>query len=147
MADRDIFLNYNFAVECGPGRFAYFMKVEGLSVVMSKIAYRESGSQGGGVAPVRKLPGRAQYGDVTLLQGATADLEIWNWLMNVVNGNCERRTVSISVRPPNGGTPEQTRWNLFEAWPCEWELYPLDALGQGPLIAKLVLTHEGLTRT
>lgn len=145
MADTDIFRNYNFIVNMVPGGDAYFTEVEGLSIAVSKIAYREGGSAGGGVAPVRKLPGQVEYGDVTLRWGLTADRAIWDWLMKTVEGNVERRLVSIIMRPPNGG-PEQTRWNLDKAWPCLWRGAKLDGLAQGVAIETLVLAHEGLTR-
>lgn len=146
MADTDIFRNYNFIAELGQGQTAYFTEVDGLSVAVRTIEYREGGSAGGGAAPVRKLPGRVEYGDVTLRWGLTADMKIWEWLMKAVSGEVERRQVSIILLPPHGGAPEQTRWNLNNAWPCEWRGAKLDALAQGAAIETLVLAHEGLTR-
>jgi len=146
MADTEIFRNYNFIAELGQGQTAYFTEVEGLSVTVRAIDYREGGSAGGGAAPVRKLHGRVEYGDVTLRWGLTADMHIWEWLMKAVSGDIERRQVSIILLPPNGGSPEQTRWNLNNAWPTSWRGAKLDALAQGAAIETLVLAHEGLTR-
>ncbi|MGH8520705.1 MAG: phage tail protein [Gammaproteobacteria bacterium] len=141
MPDTDIYRNYNFVLEMGQGNLAWFTEVEDLSIKVPAIAYRAGGEQ----AAVRKLPGRVEYGDITLRWGLTESLVLWEWLMTGVNGNIERREVSIILLKPDG-QGEQTRWNLHNAWATEWRGAKLDALAQGAAIETLVLTHEGLTR-
>ena len=142
MAESDIFRNYNFILELGQGSVGgYFTEVSGLEVKVEAIDYRE-----GGAAPaVRKLAGRVSYGDITLKWGLTESTEMWDWLMTAVNGNVERREVSIILLKPDG-QGEQTRWNLHNAWATEWRGAKLDATAQGAAIASLVVTHEGLAQ-
>lgn len=141
MPDTEIYRNYNFVLEMGQGNLAWFTEVEDLSIKVKAIDYREGGAQ----AAVRKLPGRVEYGDITLRWGLTESLVLWEWLMTGVNGKIERREVSIILLKPDG-QGEQTRWNLHNAWATEWRGAKLDALAQSAAIETLVLTHEGLTR-
>jgi phage tail-like protein len=38
------------------------------------------------------------------------------------------------------------RWNLFNAWPSEWQSTTLDTLGSETAIETLKLTFEGVER-
>lgn len=140
MADADIYRNYNFILDIGEGPVGYFTEVSGLSVDIEAIDYRE-----GGAGPaVRKLAGRASYGDITLKWGLSASRELWDWMMTAAAGTVERRHISIILTSPGGA--EQTRWNLTNAWPRGWRGADLDALGNEAAVESLTLVCEGLER-
>jgi phage tail-like protein len=44
------------------------------------------------------------------------------------------------------GTAEVLRWNLDNAWPCEWSGVSFDALGREVAIEELKLSFDTLTR-
>ena len=44
------------------------------------------------------------------------------------------------------GTTEAIRWNLLNAWPCEWHGPTLDGLGRDLAIAELKLAYDELQR-
>jgi phage tail-like protein len=140
MADNDIYRGYNFILDLGEGPAGYFTEVSGLNIEVEAIDYREGGS---GPA-VRKLAGRVRYGDVTLKWGMTRDRALWDWLMQSVSGNVERRHISIILVDPNGG--EQTRWNLTNAWPTSWRGAELDALSNDAALETLSFAIEGVER-
>jgi phage tail-like protein len=133
--------SYNFKLLINGVTEGHFTEVGGLGVQVERIAYREGGNN----AQVRAIPGRVTYAAVTLRFGLTSSHELWEWLMNAVNGKVHRRHVSIVMLDPSGST-EVLRWNLINAWPQEWYGAPLNAMSQELAIETLVLAHEGLHR-
>jgi phage tail-like protein len=141
MAEQNIYRAYNFVLDLGGGKVCYFTKINGLSVDIETIDFRE-----GGAGPaVRKLAGRVAYNNIELKWGLTESTEMWDWLMTAVKGEVSRRNISIILRDTDG-KKEVTRWNLDNAWPCKWRGAPLDALSNEIAIETLHLAHEGLTR-
>ena len=49
------------------------------------------------------------------------------------------------VLEPNGAD-EGLRWNLYNAFPCEWSCTPFDALGREAAIEQLKLAFDNLDR-
>jgi phage tail-like protein len=141
MPDIEIYRSYNFVLDIQNVTVGYFTEVSGLSVSVEAISYRE----GGGAQAVRKLPGRVEYGDVTLKWGMSESTELWTWLMNVAAGNVERKEVSIILLKPDG-QQENARWNLHNTWPRAWRGARLDALGHEVAYETLTLVHEGIER-
>lgn len=141
MPETDIYRAYNFVLDLGNGESGYFTEVSGLSVSVENIEYRE----GGGAPVARQLAGRVTYGPVSLKWGLSSSMELWNWLMTAVNGNVERKNVSIILKS-NDGQKETTRWNLTNAWLKECKCANLNSMGQEVAIETLTLVHEGLER-
>ena len=86
-----------------------------------------------------------EYSDVTLRYGLTSSRELWDWMMDVVKGQTQRRSVSIVVLD-NEGSQEMMRWNLDNAWPSEWRGAALDALTHEVAIEHLTLVFDELSR-
>ncbi|MEZ5777133.1 MAG: phage tail protein [Paracoccaceae bacterium] len=129
--------NYNFIVEIdGVGNGA-FSEVSGLDSETEVIEYRA----GNDVNPsVRKIPGLHKFGDVTLKRGITGSNGIWQWRKQVVDGQIERRGVSIILL--DEARAEVMRWNLFEAWPAKYAGPMLAATGNEVAIETLVIVCE-----
>ncbi|MCQ8180970.1 phage tail protein [Methylomonas sp. SURF-1] len=140
MAEAEIYRNYNFILDWGGQNGAYFTEIDGLSIDVETIDYRE----GGGAPAVRKLEGRVAYGNVVLRWGVSENKDVWNWLMQSTRGKADRREISIILLKPYGQAEEATRWNLHNAWPCKWKGARLESLGQGVAIQTLEIAHEGL---
>ena len=132
---------YNFNLLINNVTSGHFVEVTGLDVLVDKILYREAGNN----QIVRAIPGRVTYSSVTLRYGLTSSSELWEWLMTAVNGQVNRRNVSIVMLDSSGST-EILRWNLLNAWPEQWHGAPLDALSRELAIETLVLAHDGLER-
>lgn len=137
----DPYRAYNFKLLVNNVTEGHFTEVTGLGVQVERISYREAGNN----AVVRAIPGRVTYPPVTLRYGLTSATDLWDWLMTAVNGEVDRRNVSVVMLDP-GGTGEVLRWNLLNAWPEEWYGAPLDAMSRSLAIETLVLAHEGLQR-
>ena len=138
----DPFRNYNFLLTIQDVGDARFTECVGMGMRIHPIRYRESGA--GQI--VRALPGPVEYSEVTLRYGLTASTDLWNWLLLGVRGTVARRHVSVVMLDTDGVT-EATRWNLINAWPCQWSGAPLDAHGREVAIEELHLAFDSLDRS
>ncbi len=119
----------------------HFTEVRGLGVSTELITYQEAGLN----STVRAVPGRTKFSPVELMYGLTSSRDLWDWLMETVQGRVRRTEVSVAMLDPSGAS-EVMRWNLANAWPMEWRGAPLAAVGNELAIETLVLAHEGITR-
>jgi phage tail-like protein len=140
-ARNDPFAAFNFIVEIEGIAKVGFSEVYGLAVEIEAVEYREGGDPS---LPVRKLPGRAKYSNITLKRGSTPDLTLWKWIKSVVDGQAMRASVAITLL--NNQRQPVARWNVREAWPCKYEGPSLNAKGNEVAIESLELCHEGLER-
>ena len=138
----DPYRNYNFLLTVQDIAEARFVECTGLGMRVHPIRYRESGAS----QIVRALPGPVEYGEVTLRYGLTTSLDLWNWLLASASGTVKRRHVSVVMLDPDGAK-EAFRWNLINAWPCEWRGAPLDALGREAAIEEMHLAYDSLDRS
>lgn len=137
----DPYRNYNFLLSIQDVAEARFTECLGLGMRIHPIRYRESGA--GQI--VRALPGPVEYAEVTLRYGLTSSIDLWNWLLQGARGTVQRRHVSV-VMLESDGVREAIRWNLINAWPCQWSGAPLDALGREAAIEELHLAFDSLDR-
>lgn len=138
----DPYRAYNFKLEIQGVTEGHFSECSGMAVRVPSIPYREAGA--GQV--VHRLPGPIDYGEITLRYGLTSSTQLWTWFQTAVNGQVERRNVSIVMLGDDGSTPV-TQWNLINAWPCEWRGALLDALGREAAIESITLVFETLNRS
>ena len=136
----DPYGNYNFHVEIDGISRAAFREASGFDSSVDVVEYRE----GGDPRTTRKLPGMAKYANIVLKRGVTDDARLWQWHLDVVNGNFERKNGSV-VLLDNAGQ-EKVRWNFTRAWPAKWTGPDLTAEGNAVAIETLELAHEGLVR-
>jgi phage tail-like protein len=137
----DPFRAYNFKLLIDGVTEGHFTQCSGLRAKVDVIPYRE----GGGGTVVRKLAGPLNLGNVTLSYGFTTSPELWSWFLASMNGQPQRKNVSVLMLGMDGMT-EVLRYNLLECWPCDWEVAAFDALSNQVAIARLVLTFESINR-
>jgi phage tail-like protein len=140
-ASSDPYRAYNFKLEIQGVTEGHFTECSGLEVKVQTLEYREAGTSQG----VRKLPGRTEYAAVTLRYGLTRSTDLWSWFQKSVQGEVERRNVSILLLGPEG-VNEVLRWNLIDAWPSGWRGMPLDAQSREVAIETLTLAFDRLER-
>ncbi|MHC4954364.1 MAG: phage tail protein [Planctomycetota bacterium] len=128
---------YNFKLETGISE-SHFTGCTGFGVSIDSIRYREGGEK----QIEHRLAGAPRFHEATLHYGMTKGRELFDWLMKSVAGEVERRDCSIVMLTPAG--IEAVRWNLFQAWPCEWRGAPLDAMSREVAIERLVICYEGI---
>jgi phage tail-like protein len=142
MAANDPYRSYNFKLDISGVVEGHFTECTGLGVRVEAIKYREAGNN----QLVRHIPGPVDYTPVTLRYGMTSSRELWDWLMKAVQGNVERKNVSIIMLDSQGQT-ETMRWNLLDAWPAEWQGAPLNATERSIAIESLTLVYDSIERT
>jgi phage tail-like protein len=109
----DPFPNFNFLVELDGITRAAFHDCSGFESSVEVIEYSEGGSLSS-----MKLPGRVKYANIMLKRGMTADLELYNWHLSVVQGQTVRKNGSIMLMDRTGGNL-LARWDFTQAWPTK----------------------------
>ncbi|MCL2817916.1 MAG: phage tail protein [Clostridiales bacterium] len=132
--------NFMFRVEIDGGRMNGFFECTGLGSGIEVIPYRD------GTDPkrVRKQPGMVVYSDVKLKWGVTDSRDMYDWYKCGLDGNVERKNVSIILINENGN--EIARWCLTNAWPSAYEGPNFAAFGTDMAYESLTLVCERMER-
>ena len=135
--------NYNFLVDLGTGETegpqAGFSEVILPTSVLDVIEYRSGNEKESGV---RKIPGRAHYGNVVFKRGVIGSLDLYQWWNDTRNGNINSfRTVTVQLQDEEH-TAVVLTWKFMRAWPVRYEFSPLEAKGKDTLIEILELAFE-----
>jgi len=78
--------------------------------------------------------------DIVLKWGTTDSQELYQWHLQVIQGNLVRKNGSVVLLDSQGN--EKLRWNFFSAWPSKWTGPTLNAKGSDVAIEELTLTCE-----
>lgn len=89
---------------------------------------------------VRKAPGRTTFEDVTLERVYSGLDELSVWREAIVNGNIDRRTVSIEYLRNDGSVVR--KYSLYNCYPNKWELPEMDAGGSNTAVEKITFSVE-----
>jgi phage tail-like protein len=92
---------------------------------------------------VRKLVGLRKYSNITLKRGYTKDDSLWQWYTNILNGNPDRRNVTITLM--DEARAAVIRWHAENVWINKIEGPSFKASGNDVAIESVELVHEGLT--
>src|SRR4051812_14245268 len=90
---KDPLRNFRFRVEIDGIQQAGFSEASGFEATTDVIEYRE----GNDPTHVRKLPGLTKYGNISLKWGITDSKELYSWHKDTINGNIQRKNISIIV--------------------------------------------------
>ena len=142
MARHDPLRNFRFRLEISGIQTAGFSAVSIGPTTTDVIDYRE----GTDPSHVRKLSGLTRYGNVTLKNGVTTSLELYNWHKQIVSGQLatSRKQVAIVVQDEAG--TDVARYVVSEAWPIKYDPGDLNATGNDVFIETLELVNEGVER-
>jgi phage tail-like protein len=128
---------YNFTVEITGVNAGFFKSVSGLSAELEVIEFQD-----GDDLKIRKRPGVARFGDVTLEKGYIVTNDLQEWWLAARNGQYERKDVSIILNDNAGN--EIRRWNLFGCWPKKWETGRLEGGKSTALLESITFVVEDL---
>jgi len=135
--------NYNFLVDIGTGETggpsAGFCEVILPASTIDVIEYRSGNEKESGV---RKIPGRARYGNVILKRGVIGGLDLYEWWNDTRNGDINSLlTVRVSLQNEDR-TEIVLTWVFLRAWPTRYEFSSLEGKGKETLIEVLELAFE-----
>ena len=136
----DPYANFNFLVEIDGVTRAAFSDATGFDTTIDVHEYREGGEN----TTVRKLPGPTKFSNIVLKWGLTDDHELYDWIIQAVKGNVQRKNGSIVALDLQGN--EKVRWNFRNAWPTKWHGPDFSAKGNDAAIETLELANEGIER-
>ena len=136
----DPYRNFLFRVVIDGIIQAGFMECSGFDSTTDVIEYRE----GDEITTPRKGPGLTKYGDLTLKWGLTDSQELWDWRQRIIDGNVDRRNISIVVLDDQGN--ERIHWRCVRAWPSKLDPPDFNAKGNDVSMVALTITHEGVTQ-
>ncbi len=126
--------NFYFFVDgFSTGRFA---GVDGLSLEMDVIEYREGGRP---LLPLYRQ-GKVKHGRVVLKRGFVTNPELWNWLTKVGMGTVPRKNLSIQLHDNAGELV--TKWDLYNCLPVKWNISGLDGKGSEVIYESLEFVTE-----
>ena len=92
----DPYGNFNFLVEIDGIARAAFSDVSGFDTTIDVTEYREGGEN----TTPRKLPGQAKYSNIVLKWGLTSDRELYDWVLQTVQGDIQRTARSSPSTAP-----------------------------------------------
>ncbi len=140
MRSPDPYKVFRFVIEINGTRVGGFSEVTGLEVRTEVDEYRE-----GGVNDyVHKIAKETRYPNLTLKRGITDATEFWDWHRQIVEGDIERKTITVVLLDSLGA--EKWRWIFEEAYPVKWNGTDLNATGNTVLVESIELAHHGLTK-
>jgi phage tail-like protein len=136
----DPFRGFNFSVEIDNIPRAAFSEVSGLTGEGDAVDYREGTDM---QHNVRKLVGLRKYTNLMLKRGYTQDGTVWAWWANIMNGQPDRRNVTIVLM--DEARKPVLRWHAENAWINKIEGPAFKAAGNEVAMESMELVHEGLT--
>jgi phage tail-like protein len=137
----DVLTTVHFYVEIDKVEQAVFTEVSGLSVEVMVQDYEEGGRND----HIHRLPGRVKVSDVILRNGIMTNNALWDWFTLILQGNFDRRSVSIVMVDQKG--QQKARWNFISALPVKWTGPELKSGQSTAAIQMLQIAHKGLQIT
>lgn len=134
------YAKFRYTVEIDGIEAGGFSEVSGFDASIDVIEYRE----GDMIDTPLKLPGLKKYGNITLKQGVTDSMVIYEWLNSGVEGEVERKTVTITLLDATGAATAS--WQVINAWPTKYTAPDFNASSSEVAIETLEIAHEGMTR-
>src|ERR1700754_2787471 len=115
LASGDVVATRQFGIEIDGVQIAQFREVAGIANTITAIELRENTPSG--EQELKKLPGNAASGDITLRRGKSGDLALWDWFKQIRDGDVAgaRRNGSIILYDYELG--EVARYNFVIGWP------------------------------
>ena len=134
------YAKFRYTVEIDGLAAGGFSEVSGFDASIDVIEYRE----GDMVQTPMKMPGLKKYGNITLKQGVTDSTVMYDWLMLGVEGEVERKTLTITLLDATGAATAS--WQVINAWPTKYTAPDFNATSSDVAIETLEIAHEGMTR-
>jgi phage tail-like protein len=137
---RDPYRSFNFQLVIDGVPLGAFSEASGLTADGDAVDYREGTDV---QSNVRKLVGLRKFTNITLKRGYTQDRSLWIWRQNIVNGQPDRRNVTIVLM--NEARQPVLSWHAENAWVNKIEGPSFKASGNEVAMESVELVHEGLT--
>jgi len=140
----DPLVSFNFEVRFDGQLAGYFTSVSGISAKIEVTEHKIVGS--GDREAVRKVPGRATVGEITLARGLTANMDAYNWRKKVEQGQVgEARTNGSIIMYDQAGTAV-AQWDFEAVWPSKIDYDGFDSSSSSIVNETITLVYEDMFR-
>lgn len=140
----DPLLGFNFMLELEGKIAGYFTECTGIGSEHEIVEHKVVDKTGHEI--VRKIPGRLKWQDVTLKRGITADLEIWAWRDEIVQGKMSDARKNITISMLSREYTPVAIWHFTNAWPSKVSGPSLKADSNEFGVEEVTIVHEGMHR-
>jgi phage tail-like protein len=128
--------SYYFTVEIDGIQTDRFLECEGLEMEARVFEVEEGGLN----ISTHKRIGTSRSPSLILKKGVNKNNELINWYQNNINGNFERKNISIILM--NSAHEEIRRWDIYRAFPIRWKCAPLDTNDNIFLVETIEIAYE-----
>jgi phage tail-like protein len=140
----DPFLGVWFAIEFQGQVTGAFRECSGLGSENEVVESKMNGQDGKPI--VKKIPGNLKWGNITLKQGITDDMDMWKWRKLIEEGKVDQARKNGSIVLFSHDGKEIARWDFVNAWPSKINGPSVNATSNEVAIEELELAHEGYER-
>src|SRR5690606_19780692 len=140
----DIGVGFHFKFECQGAVVGYFAKMSGGGSENAVIETKMVDERGKDF--VKKQPGRMKYNDITLSQGITTNMSIWNWRNQVENGDDAGARKNGSITQFNHLLQPIAKWDFTNAWPSKVTIPQFQADSDAIVMEELTIVVESSKR-
>jgi phage tail-like protein len=131
--------SYRFRVIISGLSVGEFSECSGLEMTVKTDEVREGGEN----RYVHRLPGRIEYGNLTLRRGYAVTNEFFSWFQTSFTPvMTARKTVTIALVNQDGATVME--WTFLNAYPVKWTGPSFKAGDNAIAVESLELAHSGL---
>jgi phage tail-like protein len=140
----DSYLGVWFAIEFQGQVTGAFRECSGLGSENEVVEAKMNGMDGKPI--VKKIPGNLKWGNITLKQGITDDMDMWKWRKLIEDGKIDEARKNGSIVLFSHAGAEIARWDFKNAWPSKINGPSVNATSNEVAIEELELAHEGYER-
>jgi len=143
-ATTDPLVGFSYGIDVAGTIAGYFTKAEGLGSSTSVVDHKVVDESGRDL--VKKIPGRLEWGDITLSRGITANMDFWTWRKQVEDGKVNEARKNGSIMMYDQNLAEVARWDFVNGWPSKLDGPSLSSEGNEVSLESLTIVHEGIVR-
>lgn len=136
----DPYGSYRFRVQIRDISVAEFSECSGLEMTVKVDEVREGGQNGF----VHRLPGRVEYGNLTLRRGYAVSNELFKWIVSAMSQTRPLVKQTVTVTLVNQAGEDVVSWTFVEAYPVKWTGPSFKAGENAIALESLEIAHSGL---
>jgi phage tail-like protein len=139
----DPLIGFQFSLDVN-GMTGYFTEVSGIGTENAVVTHKVVNTEAKEVT--LQIPGRVEWGEITLKRGLTDNVEFWDWRESVVTGGVAEARVDCSITMYDREYNPLVTWNIINAWPSKISGPTIASDSNDFTIEELTIVHEGLYR-
>ena len=139
----DPLVGFQFSLEVN-SMTGYFTEVSGIGSEHAVATHKAVTTDAKEV--VLQVPGRIEWGEITLKRGLTTNQEFWKWREDVVKGDVAGARQDCTITMYDREYTAVVTWSLVNAWPSKISGPQISADSNDFTIEEMTIVHEGLYR-